>query len=85
MDVAAQILIAISGQCRKLLTSLVSFRMKYCLSGEKGDFGVVRICLLSDQFIVDVCAQLLKLKASKPREFHSCRLSGVGFFSVRDI
>jgi hypothetical protein len=40
MDVAAQILIARSGQCRKLLTSFVSFRMKFCLDGEKGDCSI---------------------------------------------
>jgi hypothetical protein len=39
MNVAAQILIARSGQCRKLLTSLVSFRMKFCSGGEKGDYS----------------------------------------------
>jgi hypothetical protein len=37
MDVAAQILTARSGQSRKLLTSLVSFRMIFCLGREKGD------------------------------------------------
>lgn len=46
-----------------------------------GTFGVVRISLSPDQFIVDVCTQLLKLRASKPHEFISCSLSGVGLLN----
>lgn len=42
MEVAAQILIARSGKCRKLLTSLVSLRMKFCLGREKGGYSSPR-------------------------------------------
>ena len=49
--------------------------------GGRGTFGVVRISLSPDQFIVDVCTQLLKLRASKPGEFIPCSLPGVGLLN----
>ena len=39
MEIAAQILIARNGERRKLLTSLVSPRMKFCLGGKKGSYS----------------------------------------------